>query len=172
MNQYSVRISKAYLERGGKPFHPVFWMKDMYFHRSTADIFIAGVADFTNTETGRIHGSHHGFLFDIRNGTDEFKSFFLRRKKREIFIEAAFWKLGINPGFVKDIDGKETELGNGKVDGMVSKTPFFLDPLDVITKFLPGDIFGIFMKDRLEIVELRTDIGTVTYEGMVRKATE
>lgn len=124
-------------------------MKDMDLHCSTVDIFITETADFTDTETRRIHECHHGFLFDIRNGADEFKSSLLCRHKREILVEPAFWKLAVIPWLMEDIDGKEAELGNGAVDGAVGKIPFFLDPLDVITKSMPGNILRILFQDLL-----------------------
>ncbi len=85
---------------------------------------------------------------------------------------SAFWELAVIPWLMEDIDGKEAELGNGAVDGAVGNIPFFLDPLDVITKFLPGNIFRILFQDLLEILKIRADVGTVTFEGMVGKTTE
>ena len=59
--------------KGSESFLSVFGMQDMDFHVGTIDIFIAKMTDFANPESGRLHESNHGFLFNIRNGIYKFK---------------------------------------------------------------------------------------------------
>lgn len=73
---------------------------------------------------------------------------------------------------MQDINREETKLGDGTVNRAVGKIPLFLEPSDVITEFQPGNIFGLFSKDVLQVIQIGTDIGAVTFEGMVRKTAQ
>ena len=87
----------------------------------------------------------------------------MRGNKRQIGIKFTHGKLSVIPWSVQDIYGKETELGDGSVDSTVRKAAFSLDPFDKIPEFLPGKIFGMFVKDMLKVVRIRADIGAVVF---------
>lgn len=78
-------------------------MGDMDSHAGTFNILILQMADFTDTQAGRIHECDHCLLLQIRNGGDESPDFLLGRDKRKIFIKSAHGKLGIVPGLMQDI---------------------------------------------------------------------
>lgn len=82
-------------------------MRNMNSHVAAFDILIFQTADSTDSETGRIHESNHGFLLQIRNGRDKGFCFLLGRNVRQIFIEFTEWELRILPRFVKYVYGKE-----------------------------------------------------------------
>ena len=73
---------------------------------------------------------------------------------------------------MKDIKGKETQLGDDAVDGAVCQRTFLLKPLDKGPHLLPGNIFRTFAEDALKIVEISTDISTVPLQGMAGKAAQ
>ena len=47
-----------------------------------------------------------------------------------------------------------------------------LEPADVITEFVPGNILRGFVEDGIEVSEIRADVGAVVCQGMVRKTAE
>ena len=97
------------------------------------------------------------------NGRYKFNGFHVRGNKRQIGIKFTHRKLSVIPWSVQDIHGKETELGDGSVDCTVRKAAFSLEPFDKIPEFLPGNIFGIFVKDMLKVVQISADIGAVVF---------
>ena len=82
------------------PAKTFFMLVDMDFHCTAVDVFITKMADFANVQTGRIHDSNQGFLLNVGNGVDEFKSFLLGGNERKIFIKLSFRELIIVPGFM------------------------------------------------------------------------
>ena len=132
-----IKISRANLEKRSKAFLSVFRFANMNLHGVTIDIFVSKMTDFTDAKARRIHDSNHSLLLNIRNGTNEFKCFFLGRNKRKIFIKLTFRELIVVPRFVQNINGKETKLRDGTVNSSVRKITFFLQPLDIISKILP-----------------------------------
>lgn len=57
---------------------------NMDAHIFSANILITQTADFTNAQTGRIHDSDHGLLFQIRHRGNERPDLFFRRNGRKI----------------------------------------------------------------------------------------
>lgn len=155
--------AKSILRQDGIALLFVFRVKDMYPHAGAVDVFIAEMADFTDPKAGGIHDSNHCLLFDVRDGADKFKGFLLRGNKRKICIESALRKLGVIPWFVEDVHGEETKLGNGTVDGAVSKIPFLLKPLDVVAQFLPRSITRLLVKNVFQVIKIGADICTVAF---------
>ena len=88
--------------------------------------------DFTGTQTGRIHEGNNRFEAKVLNRRDKDPGIFLGRDKRKIGIKPALWKLGIHPGFVKDVDREETELCNRSINSAVRKVTVVLEPSDKI----------------------------------------
>ena len=136
------------------------------------NVFVAQAADFTDAETGRIQECDHGLLLQIRDRRNEDPGFLHGRDIGEVFVKPARRELGIVPGRMKDVQGKEAELRDRAVDGPVGKTPGFLEPADKIPQFCPGDIFREFVQDRQKIIQIGADISTVAFEGMVSKTAE
>ena len=47
-----------------------------------------------------------------------------------------------------------------------------LEPADIITQFVPGDIFWGPVEEGIQVAEIRPDIGAIVFQGMVSKAAE
>lgn len=94
-------------------------MADMDTHIFTFDVFVTETADFTDTQAGRIHECDHSLLLEARYGGDTMQCILFRRDKREMRIELAHRKLKGIPRIVKVINGEETQLGDGDIDGVV-----------------------------------------------------
>lgn len=116
---------KSRLGENGITVRTVFAMSDVDAHVFPLDVFITEIADFTDTETGRIHESNHGLRLDICHGRNEGFRFFFCRYKRQIGIKFSHGKLCVIPWLMKNIKGKKTQLGNGNVDCTVREVPFF-----------------------------------------------
>lgn len=87
-------------------------------------------------------------------------------------IKLPEWELVGIPGFVEDINGKKTELGNAGIDGTVRKLPFHLEPADKIPEFRPGNILGGPAQNIRKISQVGRDISRISSKGMVSKTTE
>ena len=85
-------------------------MADEDAHLFPADILIAEAAHFPYAQAGGIHEGDHGFLFDAGHGGDELPDLLLGRDIGKVFIKPAHGKLGIVPGLMQDVDGKEAQL--------------------------------------------------------------
>ena len=138
---------EGHLGKDGIAGRAALGMKDMDPHVFPVNVFIAEMAEFPNAETGGIHDGDHGLLLQIGNGGNEAEGIFLRRDVGQIFIELTQGKLGIVPRQVKDIQGKETQLGDTSIDGPVGQIPFPLEPPNKIPKFRPGNLFRPFEKE-------------------------
>ncbi len=68
---------------------------------------------------------------------------------------------------MKDVNGKEAQLGNDRINSAVRKAPGIFEPEDIIPQFLPGDRFGELMKDRIEIVQISADISGIRNDGVI-----
>lgn len=110
---------KSVLRKDSKAVRAVLAMGDMDTHMGAADIVIAQMADFPNAQAGGIQKGCHGFLFEIGHGIDEGADLLPGRDIGEILIELAHGELGVIPWFMEDIKGKETQLGDGAIDGTV-----------------------------------------------------
>lgn len=64
---------------------------------------------------------------------------------------------------MQNIYGKETELGNAMVYGTVREGAVFLEPADILPEFLPGDIFRLPAQNRLQIIQIRTDVSGIRF---------
>jgi len=158
--------------KDGIPVRTRFGMADMYAHGRTADILISEGADFPNPKTGRIHEGQNSFMFQIRKRPDKQPDILLCRDKRKIGIKPSHGELCGIPGFVKDIYGKETQLGNTVVHGAVRKILLLLEPADKVTQFIPGNILGHFLEDVGKIVQINPDVGRIRCYRMVSKTTK
>ena len=85
-------------------------MGDMDPHVFSLNILVPETADFTDTQTGRIHDSDHCLLLDVGNSGDEGLYFLLRRDKRKIGIKLSERDLCRIPGLVKHVDRKKADL--------------------------------------------------------------
>ena len=47
-----------------------------------------------------------------------------------------------------------------------------LQPSDVITEFLPGNIFRKLVENICEIIQICPDVGAVVFQGVVSQTTE
>lgn len=73
---------------------------------------------------------------------------------------------------MQNIYGKETELGNAMVYGTVREGAVFLEPADILPEFLPGDIFRLPAQNRLQIIQIRTDVSGIRFFRMVSKTAK
>ena len=85
-------------------------MADEDAHLFPADILIAEAAYLPYAQAGGIHEGGHGFLLDAGHGGDELPDLFLGRDIGKVFIKPAHGELGIVPGLMQDVDGKEAQL--------------------------------------------------------------
>ena len=132
-------------------------MSDMDPHVFALDIFIAEVADLADPQAGRIHDRDHGLYFDVRQGRDESLHFFLGRDKREIGIKLAHGDLCRIPRFVKDVKGKETDLGDRDINGPVCKATLLLERIEKPDDVGIPDLGRIFMervKNKIQIGDI------------------
>jgi len=79
-------------------------------HLFPADILIAKAAYLPYVQAGRIHEGDHDFVLDAGHSGDELPDLFLERDIGKVFIKPAHGKLGIVPGLMQDVDGKEAKL--------------------------------------------------------------
>jgi len=133
----------------------------------TLDILIAEIAYFPDTETGRIHESDHSFHFDIRNGVNEISGFFLGRDIREISVKLPHGDLSRVPGFMKDIHGEETDLGNGMIDRTVRETTGFFKIIDKNPDIIISNLRRILMEGIRDIIKVNSNIGAIRLHGMI-----
>lgn len=68
---------------------------------------------------------------------------------------------------MKNIKSEETQLRNGTVDRTVRKISGFLKPADVITEFIPRNLFRCFVENVCKVIQISTDVSSVTIKGMV-----
>ena len=73
---------------------------------------------------------------------------------------------------MKDIDKEEADLGNGSIDRPVSKFPVRLYKRDVVPEVIIVELFRILVEEGTAVFEERSDIGTVGFDGVIRKVTE
>lgn len=156
----------------GIPVRTGFGMADMYAHGRPADILVAEGADFADPKPGRIQEREYRLVLEVGKRLDKIPDLFLCRHKRKIRIKSPHRKLCGIPGFVQNINGEETELGDAVVHSAVRKILLFLEPPDKIAQFLPGDIFGHLMEDTGKISKVSTDVGRIRLYGMISKTTE
>lgn len=128
---------KGVFGEDGKAGRAVFGGTDMYVHGRAADVLITQAADFTDPEPRGIHEGNNGLMFKIGKRINKKEHFLLRRDIGKVFIKPAHGKLGVIPGPVEDIEGKETQLGNGAVDGPVREVSGMLQPADEATQIIP-----------------------------------
>ena len=150
----------------------VFRSPDMDTASGMFDIGTFQVADFANTEPCGKHQAEKGFKFKVRNRSKKRLHFFPCRDKRDIRIKLAEGKLVRVPRFVKDIQGKETQLRDTGINRTVRKTAGLLEPGDEIPQFLPGHILRRSMNDIRKILEICRDISLIRSNGMFGKTTE
>ena len=62
---------------------------------------------------------------------------------------------------MKHVDGEEPELGDTGIDGTVGKGPILLKPADKIPEFIPGDLLRQLVKNRVKVIQIRTDISRI-----------
>lgn len=62
---------KRLFGKDGVTVRTIFTMSDVDAHVFSLDVFITEIADFTDTETGRIHECNHSLRFDICHGRNE-----------------------------------------------------------------------------------------------------
>ena len=136
------------------------------------NVTVAQVTDFTDPKPGRIHEGDHGFGLEVRKSGNKNVSVLSGWNKWQIGIKFPHGKLGWIPRFVQDVHGEETELGNTVIDGAVRKGTVFLKPTDKTAKLIPGDVIGLFVKDRLQIIEIRTDVSGIRFYSVVSKTAE
>ena len=86
-------------------------------HIWAGDILISEQPHLTNPEAGRIHESKDGFMFQVGESSDKTTDFFLGRHIGKEGTKPAHRKLGRVPGLMKDVNGKEVLLGNGRING-------------------------------------------------------
>src|SRR5699024_11934479 len=58
------------------------------------------------------------------------------------------------------------------IDCAVRKRTFLLQPADIIPEIIPGDVLWLFQKNRLQILQIRTDVSGIRFYGMVSKTAE
>lgn len=63
-------------------------------------------------------------------------------------------------------------MGNRMVDGAVRKLFGVLQPSDIGTQFIPGNVFRLFMQDVGKIVKISADVSAVRYKSVVSKTTK
>lgn len=73
---------------------------------------------------------------------------------------------------MQDIKGEEAELRNTVVDGSVREVIFFLEPLDKIAQFGPGNIFRQLVQDIGKIIQISPDIGRIRFNCMFGEPAE
>lgn len=132
---------KSGFRQDGIAVLPGLGMTDMDAHVFAVDILIAETAEYMTAT----------MVFKVRRRRNEVPGVFLRRNKGKIGIEPAHGKLSCIPRFMKDIEGEEAELGDGRVDGTVRQYPLMLKPEDVIPQFLLGNVLGRY-SNRVEIL--------------------
>ena len=137
-------------------------MRDMYAHGRAADILVAEGAGFAKNR----------LVLEVGKRLDKIPDLILCRNKRKVGIKSAHRELCGIPGFVQNVNGEETELGNAVVHSAVRKTFLSLEPPDKITQFIPGDIFGGFVEKAGKIIKIGPDIGAVVFKGMVSKTAQ
>ena len=158
--------------QNGVPVRPSLRMADMDPHGGPADILIAQGTDFADPKPGGIHEREDRFMLEVGKGLDKIPGIFLGRDIRKVSIKPAHRELGRIPGFMQNIEGKETELGDTVVDRAVREGTFLLKPADIIPEILPGDIFRLLVKDCLEVIQIRADVSRIRFYGVGGKATE
>jgi len=149
-----------------------FGMADVDAHGGAADILITEGADFTNPEPCGIHQGQDGLMLEVGKSLDKIPYLLLGRDIGKIRIKSAHRELGGIPGFMQDIHGKKTELGNAVVYGSVRKMLFFLKPADKITQFLPGNIFRALVEKAGKIIQISTDISGIRFYSVVCKTAK
>lgn len=99
-------------ERGenGIAVRTCFGMADMDPHGRTADILVTECTDLANAKAGGIHEGENCFVFEIGKGLDKRPDFFLRGDIGKVGIKSAHRELGVIPGLMQDVHGKEAEL--------------------------------------------------------------
>lgn len=147
-------------------------MTDMYAHGRAADILVAEGAGFANPQPGRIQERKNRLVLEVGKRLDKIPDLILCRNKRKVGIKSAHRELCGIPGFVQNVNGEETELGNAVVHSAVRKTFLSLEPPDKITQFIPGDIFGHLMEDAGKIIQVSTDVGRIRCYSMVSKTAQ
>ena len=147
-------------------------MGDVDAHIGAGDILITEGADLADAQAGGIHEGDHGFLFEVWHSGDESPSLLLGGDKGKELVKPAHGELGRIPGFMQDVHGKEAELGDGTINGAVGKAAGFLEPADVVAEFVPGYVFRRFVKERIQVDEIRMDIGAIAFQSMSGKAAE
>ena len=85
-------------------------MADEDAHLLPADVLITEAAHLPYAQAGGVHEGGHGLLFDVGHGGDELPDLLLGRDIGKVFIEPAHGELGIVPGLMQDVDGKEAQL--------------------------------------------------------------
>lgn len=160
------------LGKDGVAVGTAFGMGDMDPHIFAFDITVTEVTDFPYPESCRVHEGDHGFRLEVRESGDKNISFLLSWDKGQIRIELPHRELGGIPGFVQHIHGKEAELRNTGIDCAVRKRTFLLQPADIIPEIIPGDVLWLFQKNRLQILQIRTDVSGIRFYGMVSKTAE
>lgn len=125
------------LREDGKAVLASFGLSDVDTHMCAVNILITEAADFTDTQAGGIHKSGHGLLLEVGHGRDKTPDFILGRDKGEMGIKPAERELGRVPGFMKDIDGKETQLRDTVIKGTVRKMALLLDKTDKRAQIVP-----------------------------------
>ena len=58
------------------------------------------------------------------------------------------------------------------VYGTVREGTVFLEPADILPEFLPGDIFGLSAQNRLQIIQIRTDVSGIRFYRMASKTAK
>ena len=96
-------------------------MGDMDPFVFTLDILIPEITDLPDSESGGIHKSNHRLNFDIGDGIDKVKGFFLGRDIGKVSIKLPHRDLCRVPGLMKYVEGEETDLRDCTIDGTVRK---------------------------------------------------
>ena len=163
---------QCFLGKNGITVRTVLGMRYMDPHIFTFDITVTEVTDFPYPEPGRVHEGDHGFGFYVRKRRDKKVGFFLSGDIGKIGIKLPHGELGRIPGFVQHIHGEEAELGDTMIDRTVRKGTPFLKPADKIPEFIPGNVFRLFMKDCLQVLQIGTDVSGIRFYSVVSKATQ
>ncbi len=152
---------KSFLGKDCIAVGAAFGARNMDPHRFALNITVTEITDFADPEAGRIHECNHRFGFWIRQGGDKSMDFLFGRDKGKIGIEFPDRKLCWIPWFMKHVDGEEPELGDTGIDGTVGKGPILLKPADKIPEFIPGDLLRQLVKNRVKVIQIRTDISRI-----------